>query len=174
MRRDTSWIENTNIDSKEVNTVKRQLVFSFGNPSRGDDALGPLAAQAIEALALPDVECLTDFQLQIEHVLDLQGRDRVLFVDASCRAEPGDAAGYRVERLCPERDDSYTTHAMSPSALLRVFADTQGHPPPPAWLLTISGDSWELGDAPTAAASERLRRAVDWAAGWLAQAEVQA
>jgi hypothetical protein len=63
---------------------------------------------------------------------------------------------------------------MSPSALLRVFADTQGHPPPPAWLLTITGESWELGEAPTAIAAERLRRAVDWAALWLANPEKQA
>lgn len=156
-----------------MSEFRRQLVFSFGNPSRGDDALGPLAAQAIEALELPDVECLTDFQLQVEHVLDMRGRDRVLFVDASCRPEAGDAAGYRVERLRPERDDSYTTHAMSPSALLRVFADTQGEPPPPAWLLTIAGESWELGDAPTAIATERLHRAVDWAAQWLMSPDEQ-
>jgi hypothetical protein len=46
------------------------LVFAWGNPSRGDDALGPLFAERIEALGLPGVECLTDFQLQVEHALE--------------------------------------------------------------------------------------------------------
>ncbi|MBL8482901.1 MAG: Ni/Fe hydrogenase, partial [Rhodocyclaceae bacterium] len=44
-------------------------MFAWGNPGRGDDALGPLFAERIEALDLPGVECLTDFQLQVEHAL---------------------------------------------------------------------------------------------------------
>jgi hypothetical protein len=67
------------------------LIFGWGNPSRGDDALGPLFVEHFTALAArhPEwgaVECLTDFQLQVEHALDLQGRRRVLFVDASLDA----------------------------------------------------------------------------------------
>ncbi len=58
------------------------LVLAWGNPSRGDDAIGPAFAQAVEAWCLPGVEVLTDFQLQIEHSLDLSGRRCVLFVDA--------------------------------------------------------------------------------------------
>ena len=66
------------------------LVFGWGNLSRGDDALGPMLVDRLRAL-LPDdsgVEFLDDYQLQIEHALDLVGRDRVLFVDASLRAQP--------------------------------------------------------------------------------------
>jgi hypothetical protein len=64
------------------------LVLAIGNPSRGDDALGPLFASARGELARRrdrrgQVELLTDFQLQIEHALDLVGRARVVFVDAS-------------------------------------------------------------------------------------------
>ncbi|MDP2785684.1 MAG: Ni/Fe hydrogenase, partial [Sulfurimicrobium sp.] len=59
------------------------LVFGYGNPSRGDDALGPLLLEQLAALNLPHVELLTDFQLQVEHAVDLQGRERVLFIDAS-------------------------------------------------------------------------------------------
>ena len=64
------------------------LVLGVGNPSRGDDALGPLfierAAEALkERVAAGELELLTDFQLQIEHALDLEGRRRVVFVDAS-------------------------------------------------------------------------------------------
>ena len=59
------------------------LIFGYGNPSRGDDAIGPLLIERLEILNLPDVDLLTDFQLQVEHALDLRGRERVLFVDAS-------------------------------------------------------------------------------------------
>ncbi len=143
------------------------LVFAWGNPSRGDDALGPLFAEAVQAMNLPQVECLTDFQLQIEHSLDLLGRRRILFVDASCGVADGVQPPFHCAPLQPARDSSYTTHAMSPAALLQVFTDVQGHAPPPSWLLAIPGESWELGQPPTVAAQERLAQALDWAAQWL-------
>ena len=48
------------------------LIFTYGNPSRGDDALGPamfdlLEKHKRETGELDRVELLTDFQLQIEH-----------------------------------------------------------------------------------------------------------
>src|SRR5450830_1062984 len=72
------------------------LVFGWGNLSRGDDALGPLCIERLRALAAPAtaVDYLDDYQLQIEHALDLVGRQRVLFVDASlsCGAPPSPEA----------------------------------------------------------------------------------
>ncbi|MBN8461718.1 MAG: hydrogenase maturation protease [Dechloromonas sp.] len=140
------------------------LVFSWGNPSRGDDALGPLFADAIDALQLPGVECLTDFQLQVEHALDLVDRERVLFVDASMAAD----APFSVRRLAPQRDASFTTHAMSPEAVLQVYADTQEGEAPSAWLLGIRGEQWALGEAPTRGALRNLEAAVSWTRAWLA------
>lgn len=104
------------------------LVFGWGNPSRGDDALGPLFVEAVEAMALPGVECLTDFQLQVEHALDLKGRERVLFVDASATAP----APYSIDRIEPARDESFTTHAVSPPAILQVYREVEGEPLPRA------------------------------------------
>jgi hydrogenase maturation protease len=139
------------------------LVFAWGNPSRGDDALGPLFASALETLCLPGVECLTDFQLQVEHALDLVGRKRVLFVDASLDAP----APFTVERLSPARDDSFSSHAMSPRAVLQVFVDVQGETPPPAWQLAIRGERWALGEVPSDAALQALDQALAWARDWL-------
>lgn len=140
------------------------LVFAWGNPARGDDALGPLFAEAIEALQLPDVECLTDFQLQVEHALDLQGRQRVLFVDASLSAP----APFGVQTLAPLHDESFSSHAMSPAAVLQVYCDVLKRPPPPAQLLAIQGVQWELGIAPSATARANLAAALAWAKHWLA------
>ena len=141
------------------------LVFGWGNPSRGDDALGPLFVDAVEAMQLPGVECLTDFQLQVEHALDLKGRQRVLFVDASANA----AAPFTFERIEPARDASFTTHAVSPQAILQVFREVEAEPPPPCWLLAIRGEGWDLGAPPSVSAQENLQAAIEWTCDWVAQ-----
>lgn len=135
------------------------LVFAYGNPSRGDDALGPLLVESLERQRdsgrLAGVELLTDFQLQVEHALDLVGRERVIFVDAAASGpEP-----FAFERLVPESDSSYTTHAMRPEAVLAVFHRIAGASPPPAWLLAIRGYAFELGAPPTAGALANLAAA---------------
>ncbi len=141
------------------------LVFGWGNLSRGDDALGPLLVERLRVLAAPglSVDYLDDYQLQIEHALDLVGRQRVLFVDASpsCR-EP-----FEVTQLCAAPDSSFTTHALSPPALLQVFCSLRAEAPPPCTLLAIRGEQFELGTPPSHAALANLTAALAWATGWL-------
>lgn len=139
------------------------LVFGWGNPSRGDDALGPLFVERFEALQLPGVECLTDFQLQVEHALDLKGRARVLFVDASI-----DTATFTATRIEPQRDTSFTTHAISPQSVMQTFFDIEKAAPPPCWLLAIGGTSFELGEPLSRDAAANLDAALAWARDWLA------
>jgi hydrogenase maturation protease len=144
------------------------LIFGWGNPSRGDDALGPLFVEHFTALAArhPEwgaVDCLTDFQLQVEHALDLQGRQRVLFVDASLDAPPP----CTLARIEAARDASFTTHAMSPQAVLKVFADIDDGEPPPCWLLAIRGERYELGEALSETARTSLESAIQLAANWM-------
>lgn len=155
-----------------LNTPAPILVFAWGNPSRGDDALGPLFAEAVEGMQLPGVEVLTDFQLQVEHALDLLGRERVLFVDASVRtdvqASSEDTQPFLVTTLVSQHVPSHTTHALRPEAVLQVFADVHHQPPPPAWLLSIPGEAWDLGEPVSPVARQRLDAALRWASHWLA------
>ena len=63
------------------------LVFAVGNESRGDDALGVLLLSELgiwinSNSASDQFELLEDFQLQIEHAMDMKDRQLVLFVDA--------------------------------------------------------------------------------------------
>jgi hydrogenase maturation protease len=141
------------------------LVFGWGNPSRGDDALGPLFVERIEAAGLAHVDCLTDFQLQVEHALDLQDRRRILFVDASFDAE----APYTVAPIAPCQDASFSSHAMTPHAVLQVYCDLTDEPPPVAWLLAIRGERFELGEPLSVEAEARLAAAVAWARRWLTE-----
>ena len=143
------------------------LVFGWGNLSRGDDALGPLCIEHLrDALAsCASVECLEDYQLQIEHALDLVGRQRVLFIDASLSCQ----APFEVTLLQAAQDASFTTHAMSPQAVMQVFCQLRGAPPPPCTLLAIRGERFELGEPPSPAALANLAAALQWAQAWLAE-----
>jgi hydrogenase maturation protease len=145
------------------------LVFGWGNPSRGDDALGPLFVEHFTKLAARhpewgEVDYLTDFQLQVEHALDLQGRERVLFVDASLNT-PAPCSLTRIEAA---RDASFTTHAMSPQAVLKVFADIDEGAPPPCWLLAIRGERFQLGEPLSDSAQGHLAAGLEHAAQWIA------
>lgn len=131
------------------------VVIGWGNPSRGDDALGWLLCDRLEAWLAGSghpggCEVIRDFQLQVEHALDLVGRRLALFVDATVAA--GDPDRCALRRLHPRRDASHTTHALSPQALLAVYSQIDDRPPPPACLLALGGVSFELGDglSPTA------------------------
>jgi hydrogenase maturation protease len=145
--------------------VKKVLVLAWGNPSRGDDAVGPRLAEALEAQAVRHPEWaghafVTDFQLQPEHALDLDGADLALFADASVAAPSPFAFG----RVAPSRDRSFTSHALSPQALLAVHAGLARGATPPAWLLAVHGEGFELGQPVSAAAQAGLARALALAA----------
>jgi hydrogenase maturation protease len=147
------------------------LVFGWGNLSRGDDALGPLCLEHLrDALASDaEVECLDDYQLQIEHALDLVGRQRVLFIDASLTCQ----APFEVSLLEAAQDASFTTHAMSAQAVMQVFRTMRGESPPPCTLLAIRGERFELGEPPSSDALANLAAALQWAQNWLEAPQMQ-
>ena len=138
------------------------VVFAVGNPSRGDDALGPLLAERFAA-ALRDLgraaefELVEDFQLQVEHALDLQGRALALFVDAGT----GTPAPYDFRPIAPAAGYGHTTHALAPEAVLHVYRQTEEAEPPPAFLLCVRGESFELGEGLSPPAACHLEAALD-------------
>ena len=131
------------------------LVLAVGNPSRGDDAIGPELAARLEAAALPGVEVITEFQLQVENALDLVGRERVIFVDAGT----GTPAPFELRRVTAAADFLHTSHAISPEAVLATYQRLHGAPAPEAWVLCVRGESFELGEALSAMAADHLEAA---------------
>lgn len=125
------------------------VVFAVGNPSRGDDAIGPQLMAELEAAALPGVRRVEDFQLQIEHALDLDGAALALFIDAGA----GTPAPFTFTEIRPRASRSVSSHALDPEAVLQVFRDVRRTPPPPAFVLCVRGESFELG-APLSEAAE--------------------
>jgi len=145
------------------------LVFACGNPSRGDDALGPafvdrVAARFADAVGAGELELLTDFQLQAEHALDLVGRDQIVFVDASVSC----AAPFAWVPVQPSREVGYTTHVMSPAAVLATYVLVEGSDPPPAHVLAIRGERFELGEGLSVAAQAHLDAAIRHFGDWFA------
>ncbi|HEY8158870.1 MAG TPA: hydrogenase maturation protease [Methylobacter sp.] len=148
---------------------KPVLLFGYGNLSRGDDALGPLLLEYVEShCGLDAIEILSDFQLQIEHALDLENRCLVLFVDASVAC----VNAFDFTILEPARDKSYTTHAMSPAAILDVYQSIKKQTPPPCFLLSIKAEQFELGDGLSANAETNLAEACSFAARLLGNPEL--
>lgn len=149
-------------------SVKPILVFAYGNPSRGDDALGPQLLDQL-AVKLHDtelenrVDLLTDFQLQIEHSLDMAHRQQVVFVDASVSA----VSNFDFQALHSQRDDSYSSHALSPVALLELYQKLHPTLPVAAFQLAIRGYDFELGQPITPAARNNLQQGLDYLYSWL-------
>ena len=136
------------------------LVFAIGNESRGDDALAPLLVRGLEGWAEAaglgeQVELIEDYQLQVEHVTDLLDRSAVLFVDAdvSC-LEP-----FHFSEIAAEKDGSYTSHVMTPFALLHTYRQVYGTDAPPAFLLRVRGYDFELGNPLSGKAAANLEDA---------------
>lgn len=131
------------------------VVFAVGNPSRGDDALGPHLSERLadwleKRGRAGEAELIDDFQLQIEHALDLEGRELALFIDAG----EGTPAPFRFYRAFPDDRPMHSSHALPPESVLQVHARTLGGEGPPAYVLCVRGDEFELGEGLSAAARE--------------------
>ncbi len=133
-----------------------RLVIGIGNPSRGDDALGPACIEALEALAPPRTELLTDFQLQVEYLLDLAERREVIFVDAAA----GGPAPFSFAPVVASDRPGCSTHAVPPGEVLAAYQRHYGTPPPASHVLAIRGYRFDLGAPLSAAATANLEAAL--------------
>ncbi len=142
----------------------KTLILGYGNPGRGDDGLGPELVARLEEQAGIAATLLTALQLQPEHIFDLADHDRILLVDAGLDTP----APFTWERLYPARDTGLFTHALAPRALLAIYREALRREPPAAWLLTIRGERFVLGESLSESAQRRLARALESVTAWLA------
>ncbi len=137
------------------------VVLACGNPSRGDDALGPLLLERLQnwlhSVGLADgFELIGDFQLQVEHALDLTGRRLALFIDAGEQTP----SPYAFRQVAAAGVVSPGTHALPPAALLAVLRRI-GEPPPPAFVLCVRGERFALGEGLSRAARDHADAAFE-------------
>lgn len=141
------------------------LVMAIGNPSRGDDALGPLLAGRLAADLPERVELLVDFQLQVEHALDLERAALALFIDA----QVGLTDSFRFAEIAPQPMDAAFSHALRPEKVLGVMARLGLPHRPAAFVLGVRASRFELGEGLSATASDALDAATAFTRTLLAQ-----
>lgn len=145
---------------------KPLLLLAVGNESRGDDALGPLLARRVQAWLAStgmdsQVEVIEEFQLQIEHTLDIKDRQLLLFVDAGQGTKPP----YTFYAARARRLAGHTSHALAPETLLGVYAQVHQASPPPAFILCLAGTGFELGEPLSTAAALHLEQGFTFCRG---------
>ena len=118
-------------------------MFAWGNPSRGDDAVGPWFAERFRAFPGEGFSLVEDFQLQVEHLLDCEQARLLLFVDA-CE---GPGSEFLFSPVVPSAAVAHTSHALEPAELLGHFRRLFSREPPAAFRLTVPGKHFELGSA---------------------------
>ncbi len=127
------------------------LLIGYGNPLRGDDGVGwRVAEAAAELLPDPPVTVLTVQLLTPELADPISRAERVIFIDAAAEGEPGevrcfpvDAAGAGSARL------AIGSHEVSLDRLLGMAAELFGRCPP-AYMVTVAGESFEVSEGLTA------------------------
>lgn len=143
-------------------TPSGTLILGWGNPGRLDDGLGPAFVEILQTLDLPGVEVDSDYQLQIEDAAEVASFQRVVFVDA----DRGGAEPFWLRRLDASpsgaRAASFTTHSVSPSAILTMSRELF-NAEPEGWLLGIRGYEFsDFGEGLSDRARINLRQAVEF------------
>jgi hypothetical protein len=92
----------------------------------------------------------------VEHAFDLRNRKRVSLINASVSC----TAPYAFSCLHARKDTNYTSHAMSPMAVLHIYRELYGNPPP-ACLLEVRGERFELGEPLSPEAASNLEASLN-------------
>lgn len=130
------------------------MIIGYGNPLRGDDGVGWRVVEALTA-ELPAEEALTVHLLTPELAEPISRARIVVFVDASVGELPGDVKCFPLAPA-PGRPGS---HETNPAGLLALAAELFGRCPP-AHMVTITGQSFDVGES----LSESVEAAVPAAA----------
>jgi hydrogenase maturation protease len=138
------------------------LVLGIGNPGRGDDGLGPAAAERLEALGLAGVTCDANYQLNIEDALACSRHDFVVFIDAS----RGLRLPFAWTEVRPEAAVPAMSHAWGPGAVIALCTELYGRTPE-ARLLAVRGYRWGVGEGLSPRAEKNLGQAVRFLEGVL-------
>jgi hydrogenase maturation protease len=138
------------------------LVYGYGNPGRQDDGLGPFLVERLETLHMADIECDSNYQLNIEDACDLARSRAAVFIDASVDGpEP-----FSFERIVPSEEIRFTTHSISPNSVLALCLEIYGKEIP-AYMLAVRGYSWNFGEPMTAGAEANMGKALVFLKDWL-------
>jgi hydrogenase maturation protease len=135
-------------------TMTNLLVIGYGNYLRGDDAVGRRLAEAMEAWRIPDIAVRTVHQLVPELVEDLQGAERVLFLDAVASA-----GEVNLWKIAAASGNQFLNHHCDAGGLLALTCQLYGRCPE-GWLLTVPGYHFDLSEGISPGAQANMTKAL--------------
>jgi len=134
----------------------RTLVLGIGNSARGDDGLGWAFLDRVQQLPGFAARAEYRYQLQVEDALLTTRFKRVVFVDACHDVLSG---GFHWAPCSPRMGESFTTHELTPSAVLH-YARSLYDATPAAGVLALQGRRWGLHEGLSAEAAAGLEAAL--------------
>jgi hydrogenase maturation protease len=144
----------------------RRLLIGYGNPGRGDDALGPRLAEAVQEAGIKGLDVEVDFQLNVENAFELKGYDAGYFVDAAADGP----APYSFRRIGPKDPAAFSSHSVSPEGVLALARSLFGADPD-CYVLAVRGYAFDEFGAPLSKeAEENYRSALEFLRGLLGPA----
>jgi hydrogenase maturation protease len=126
------------------------LVIGYGNPLRGDDGVGWRVAEAA-ATVLPDppVSVLTVQLLTPELADPISRSDLLILIDAAAEGPPGEVRCFPIAAgSAAAASLAIGTHEVTLDRLLGMAQELFGHCPP-AYMVTIAGESFEVSESLT-------------------------
>jgi hydrogenase maturation protease len=139
--------------------MNRALVVGLGNSLRGDDGVAHAVVQqlsssgwAVEAIAVP--------QLTPEWSERIANAEVVVFVDAAKDTLPGQIRCRVLGSAEASQSGGIFTHHCPPSTVVNLASRLWGRCPP-AYLVTIGGESFEIGSTLSAGVRAAIPQTLD-------------
>ena len=134
------------------------LLFGIGNCSRSDDGLGwAFLDRVLQGADFPG-QSEYRYQLGVEDAALVARADRVIFVD-SYNGPLED--GYAWQPCEASDEFEFTSHVLPPRAVMHYCRDLYAKHPP-ADILMISGECWDLQNGLSEAAGKNLEKAINF------------
>lgn len=136
----------------------KTVLIAIGNNGRQDDGLGWAFGEALEWSRNFECDVHYRYQLQVEDAELISGANQVIFVDAFKGVLPD---GFQWKKVVPSANFEFTTHALSPEAIL-YLCEKLYEKTPEAHCLLIGGEQWNLHLGLTVSAADNLTKALDF------------
>lgn len=150
---------------------KKLLILSIGNPYRGDDGAAPILQSLLEEKLQPDIDLSRKlrvvfedvYQLQPEHIYDMQDADWVLILDAEFNLN----TPYRMIKVQAASEPAIGTHSVSPEDLLGYYNQLLNQPAPECFLFTIQASEFDFVERLSQPCQEAVSVAIEPLWYWL-------
>ena len=138
------------------------VVIGYGNPNKGDDAIGQKVVDQLQALQTPNLEACAVNQLTPELSSKLARANIAIFVDA-CKLKNTDTVQVKSLEPCGTETSGSALpgfgHSCSPCSLLALTQSVYGYFPK-AWWVEVPANDFTVGHPLSALAEQGVEQAL--------------